>query len=138
MIELTRRLEARDLINTLSGIAVPVQQIIASGKLQPAELYRIEIVMQGLLALRQVLDVKDNEDRTQVERVKADILALATDVIEKARCLMRCGWEYRQQNDVESFIDSYCDALDLTLQILGLADSSLEPHFRVALRWTTS
>lgn len=142
MIELTRRLEPRDIINALAGVSIPVHQIIASGKLQPSELYRIEPVMQGLLALRQVIDVKDGQgsvrdyqDREQIERLRADLLAVATDVLERSRCLTRCG--YAQQQDVGGIIDSYCDAIDVAAHVLGLIDRALESHFRVALRWTT-
>lgn len=135
MIELTRRLEPKDIINALAGVSIPVQQIIVSGKLQPSELYRIEAVMQGLLALRQAIVVQESQDQGAIERLRADLLALSTDVIERVRCLTRCGSGQRQ--DVESIIDTYCDALDTALQVLGLADCALEPHFRVALRWTT-
>lgn len=140
MIELTRKIEVRDIINALAGVAVPVQQIIAAGKIQPGELYRIEVVMQGLLALRQVLDVQDSNPsvgslpyRRGAEHVRADLLALATEVLEKTRCLRSCG--IRREQDVEWIIDKYCDALEAALHALG--DSTLEPHFRVALRWTT-
>lgn len=142
MIELTRRLEPRDIINALAGASIPVQQIIASGKLQPMELFRIESVMHGLLALRQVIDVKDGQgsvrnfqDKERIERLRADLLAIATDVLERHRCLSRCGSVQRQ--DVEEFIHSYCDALDIAAHLLGLVDCALESHFRVALRWTT-
>lgn len=116
---------------------MPIRQIIARGKLQPGELYRIESVMQGLLALRQVLEVQRDSTREDQERaslVREHLLALATEVIERIHCQVRC----EHQRDVEGIIDAYCDALDAALQLLDFTDPELEPHFRVALRWTTS
>jgi hypothetical protein len=135
MIELSRKIEPKDIISALAGVSVSIDRIVTSRRVQPPELYRIIVVMEGVLALRQVIDVQQADDIDRVTRISAEMLSLATNVIQRAKCHLICAhWSVV---DLESLIDSYSDALESALHFLSLIDLPLEQQFRTNLRWTT-
>lgn len=134
MIQLTRKVEPRDIINALTPVSVHVAAILRKGKLAPSELFRLIEVMEGLLALRDVFNVQKFSDNDAISKAAENMWELATGVINRARILLISG----PDAEVDGLLDAYCDAIDAGLYAVGLLDRNLEESYKLALQWTTN
>lgn len=136
MIELSRKLEIKDIISNLATISVDMQAIAAKRKLGPSELYRIEETMDGLLAIRQVICVNSQYNEREELQKAADLMfEVGTHAMHEVKTLRLHGSQAAQ--DVENMLGYYSDAVTAALTMVSLADPFLEPRFRTALQWTT-
>jgi len=131
MMQLSRKVEPKDVISALASISVSIERIEQRGTILPTELCSMIRVMDGLLEFRSLLDVQKSK---QIADVADSLFALATEFNNRARALQVL--EHVLGIDVEQALIAYGQAMNAALKVMLIIYPAREQEFRVAMQWT--
>jgi len=131
MMQLSRKVEAKDVISALASISVSIDQIEQRGTILPTELLQMIRVNQGLLEYRSLLDVQKSKQATAVAD---ELFELATEFINRARALLVL--ENVLGLDLDQLLIAYGNAVNAGLRVTTAVFPSRAKDFRTALQWT--
>jgi hypothetical protein len=133
MVQLSRKVEPRHVIEALGVLSVSVEHIQNRGRILPTELCAMLALMEGLLEFRTLLNVQKSK-QVAIEEVSDELFGLATEFINRARaCLVL---ENVIGIELSELLISYSSAMNAALKTMLATDAAREQEFRVAMQWT--
>jgi hypothetical protein len=131
MMQLSRKVEIKDVVAALASISVSIDRIQQRGTILPTELIAMIKVNEGLLEFRTLLDVQKSK---QISEVADNLFELATEFINRARALLVL--ENVLGVDLDQLMIAYSQAMNAALKVVLIISPAREQEFRVAMQWT--
>lgn len=131
MMQLSRKVEFKDVVTALASISVSIDHIEQRGTILPTELLQMITVNQRLLEFRVLLDVQKSK---QIALLADELFELATEFINRARALLLL--ENVLGLDLDQLLIAYGNAVNAGLRVTIAVSPSRAKDFRNALQWT--